>query len=117
MLDKLSTMILENISERELSDGEYFDFTGDLERISSDIGKEPRQVKQCLDFLAENGLIEILYDRLGVACGFRPTHRGRNIKEFKMPTNREKRIERLYGFVSGVLVTVIGGLIIKWFSG
>ena len=66
-------------------------------------------------YMAEHGLVSYrhLKSRSGpVAIGFSLAHEGLHYKEFRRLTRRERWLERLLGFVSGVLVSVIGGLVL-----
>lgn len=75
----------------------------------------PSVVLAAVKYLSENGFIE--YRRLhakhrDINLAFRLTHTGLHYKEFRHLATRERWTERIIGFVSGVLVSIVGGLIL-----
>lgn len=75
----------------------------------------PSDVLAAVKYLSENGFIE--YRRLHAKHGyinlaFRLTHTGLHYKEIRNLAARERWTERIIGFISGVLVSVIGGIIL-----
>ena len=70
--------------------------------------QEPIRVMDVLDDLAEMGLLQ-WGDRQHT--GFRLMERARAYKEIQRLENRERWKERLTGFVSGVLLTVIAWIL------
>lgn len=85
--------------------------------LSDAVKASPDTVRAAIAYLVENNLAEYrcLSSRSGpVKTAFRLKHQGLHYKEISRLTKREKWKERIYGFLSGVAVTVLGGLIIEW---
>lgn len=67
--------------------------------------------------LEREGFAELIRADRGTPLGLRLTYKGMRWKEFRGLERRERWLQRLYGFISGVLVTVAGGFILKLLSG
>lgn len=122
-MDKLAKKILDFAIKTAGTTGDFFSVNSQWDSEASvpfDCLVEaaqvpPADVLAAVKYLAENNFIE--YRRLNTKKGpinmaFRLTHTGLHYKEFRYLEARERWIERIFGFVSGVLVTVVGGLIL-----
>ena len=70
-----------------------------------------------LAFLESSGYISVHRSFNGKIMSIRPEAQGKAYFVWKAQRRREKWLDRLYGFLSGVAVTVIGGLIVQWLAG
>lgn len=123
-MDKLSKSILQYVintgsgtshfcSISEEWDGEAHTSLHDL---SDSVKATPDDVRAAVAYLAQKGLVEYrsLNSRAGpIKIAFHLTHPGLHYKEIKSLENRERWKERLFGFASGILVSVVGSLILK----
>lgn len=125
-MDKLSKSVLHFMvsmgAGRFCSLDEGWDDYADvsIKDLSESIHADQEEVRAAITYLVGNNLAEyrVLSSKSGpVRVAFCLKHEGLHFKEFKRLTRREKWKERLYGFISGVLVTVLGGLLIKWLAG
>ena len=123
--DRLSRAILDFMAAKGAgvfcSISENWDSEADipLSELCRAVKKEAASVVLAVSFLSEQGLVEYrsLKSRQGrVNVAFRLTHPGLRFREFHALTRRERWKERLFGFLSGVLVTVLSGLILSWLS-
>lgn len=112
MLDKKSKILLSFLNKQPektfiyLEEEEYPDELGDNDDFFA-----------LVRYLDENGYVETISSSSGAQLGIRLSHKGAHWKEFRGLERRERWKERLCGFVSGVLVTVISGLILRLFAG
>lgn len=125
-MDKLSTKILAFAVKAAEHTDKYFSVNPEWDSDANvpfqalvDAAKAPpADVLAAVKYLAENGFVEYrrLHTRNGSAINlaFRLTHTGLHYKEFRFLAARERWLERAIGFVSGVLVSVAGGLILAW---
>lgn len=124
-MDKLAKKILDFAIDTAGTTGKFFSVSSrwdseasvPFDRLVEAAQVPPADVLAAVKYLAENNFIE--YSRLNTKKGpinmaFRLTHTGLHYKEFRHLQARERWIERIFGFVSGVLVTVVGGLILAW---
>lgn len=63
--------------------------------------------------LEKNGYVEIITTSSGMDIGVRLSHKGASRKEMHRLETRERWKERAWGFVSGVLVTILAQFIIS----
>lgn len=75
------------------------------------------EVRAAVAYMVKHDLAE--YGRLSSKSGpinisFRLNHEGLHYKEFQRLTQVERWKERAYGFFSGVLISVLAGIIIEW---
>lgn len=88
-----------------------------LSRLVEAVNASPDDVKAAVAYLERKNFVQ--YRSLKSKTGsqkiaFHLTHLGLHYKEFKFIETRDRWKERIVGFVSGVLVTVFGGLILEW---
>lgn len=88
--------------------------------LSDALGVQPDDIRAAAAYLVKAGLAEYRYlsskhGRIQIA--FRLTHEGLRYRELKRLTQKERWKERLWGFLSGVTVSVISGIIISLISG
>ena len=90
------------------------------------------EISETIDLLTEMGLIEVhthnLKPFLPTSSDYKDPPKGaivatragkievRRWRTMHVLSNRERWKERIFGFLSGVLVTVVGGLILAWLS-
>lgn len=124
-MDKLSKSILKFMSSKDTglfcSIDEDWDSEADipLHDLLSAVGAGKSEVCSAISFLVEHNRAEYrtLTSRIGpIKIAFRLKHEGTHYKEFARLTAKEKWLERLYGFVSGVIMTVLAGLIVSALS-
>lgn len=87
-----------------------------LEDLCSEIGYSKEEVLPAVADLVEHGLAgyrKINSRSTTINVAFHLLHRGLHWKELKGLETRERWKERAFGFISGVLVTVVGGVILK----
>lgn len=70
-----------------------------------------------LAFLESSGYITVQRALGGAFISIRPEAHGKAYFVEKAQRRREKWLDRLYGFLSGVAATAIGGLIVQWLAG
>ena len=113
-MDKTAKKVLEYITGQG---AEYFGAIADiyLQEMASDIGIGKTELAAALMYLQNKNCIEF-FQAYGAKenNAFRLTHEGMHYKEIRYLEARERWIERIIGFVSGVLVSVLGGLILSW---
>jgi len=118
VLDALSKKILEQMRvDFSSSNDTYYDFDEDLDMLAEKISSDGESVHKAVRYLEELGYIE--YGRSSVSntvMYFLLSHKGLHQKELDRLEIKERWKERLWGFISGVLVTVLAALIISWFS-
>ena len=123
-MDKLSKQILDFAVRTAGITGKFFSVSPEwdseadtsFQALVDAVQAPPADVLAAVKYLAENGFVE--YRRLNAKHGsidlaFQLTHTGLHYKEFRHLAARERWTERIIGFVSGVLVTVAGGLILS----
>lgn len=124
-MDKLAKRILEFSVSTAGTTGKFFsinpewDSEADIpfQSLVDAVQVPPCDVLAAVKYLEENNLIE--YRRLhtkqsAINLAFRLTHTGLHYKELRYLAARERWMERIIGFISGVLVSVVGGLILAW---
>ena len=127
-MDKLSRAIIDFINHQPNS-ASYFcslheDWDSEANISISGFAKaldvQPDDIRATADYLVKTGLAEYRYlsskhGRIQIA--FRLTHEGLHYREFKRLTKKERWKERFWGFLSGVTISVISGIIISLISG
>lgn len=117
MLDKLCKTILQHMNAQPQPSDTYYNFGEDLDEIAEAIASDSESVRSAVRYLREQGFIKFAYyNNSDVAARFYLDHKGLHYEEFKRLEAKERWKERLYGFVSGVLVSVLASLIISWLS-
>ena len=113
LIDKDTRKLLKllNNSEPDFSRG-IFSFEHILEISKMDEAKLSPIVKE----LEKQGLAEYAAYSSGMKIGIALTQRGKKYKELQRLESRERWKERIIGFVSGVLATVLSGLILELLS-
>ena len=124
-MDKLAKKILNFAINTAGTTGKFFSINSDwdsesnvpFQSLVNAVQAPQDDVLAAVRYLSENNLVE--YRRLHSKNGslnlaFHLTHTGLHYKEFRYLSARERWIERIIGFVSGVLVSVFGGLILSW---
>ena len=124
-MDKLAKKILDFAIDTEGTTGKFFSVNPEwdseadtsFQALVDAVQAPPADVLAAVKHLSENGLVE--YRRLNTKHGFinlsfRLTHTGLHYKEIRHLAARERWVERIIGFLSGVLVTVVGGLILSY---
>lgn len=111
-MDKTAKKVLEYITGQGV---EYFGTFVDtyLQEMASDIGIGKTELSAALVYLKEKNYIKF-FQAYGEKKNnaFRLTHEGMHYKEIRYLEARERWIERIIGFISGVLVSVLGGVIL-----
>ena len=90
-----------------------------IDQLTDMVNAGADDVKSAISYLEKKGLVEYrnLHCKSGSAkIAFHLTHTGLHYKEIKALDSRERLKERIFGFLSGVLVTVVGGLILAWLA-
>lgn len=115
MLDKLSKQILDYMAnEKSKHNTQFFDFDEDMDKIASALNSDSESIRAAIRYLKDNDFIEYVYSNPGHhALSFYLDHNGLHYKEFAHLENRERWKERLWGFISGILST----LLITWLTG
>ena len=124
-MDKLAKKILKFAIKTAGTTGKYFSINADWDSDSKVSFQElvdaaqapPSDVLAAVKYLEENNFVEYrsLTTRRGtIHLSFHLTHTGLHYKEFRQLAARERWKERIIGFISGVLVSVVGGLILAW---
>lgn len=128
-MDKLSTKILAFAVKSAGSTDKFFSVNPDwdseanvsFQALVDAAQVPPSDVLAAVKYLAENGFVEYrrLHTKRGTSINlaFRLTHTGLHYKEFRYLAARERWMERIIGFVSGVLVSVMGGIILSLLTG
>lgn len=117
MLDKLSRQILKHMNSVGQPSDTYYNFDEDLDEIAEAIESDSESVRSAVRYLHERKLIKFAYyNDSDVAACFYLDHKGLHYEEFNRLEAKERWKERLYGFVSGVLVSVLASLIVSWLS-
>ncbi|MBM6680058.1 hypothetical protein [Pseudoflavonifractor capillosus] len=125
MPDKLTKRILKFMApkgaETRCSISEDWDSYADipLSELCSSVEAGKGEILAAVDYLVTKGVARYwgLNSSKGrVNIAFTLKHEGLHYKEFRRLTAIERWKERIFGFVSGVAVTVIGGLILEWLS-
>lgn len=80
--------------------------------ITRDFSEYDSEIDSIMEMLADAGAIKPIMNHV-----FRLTQIGLHYRELQKLECREKWKERIYGFISGVLVTVIGGVIVHLLTG
>lgn len=91
-----------------------------LAQLCETVRAEPSEVLRAVSYMVEHNLAEYCNIRTGAGpmpISFALRHEGLHYKEFRYLARKERWKERIFGFLSGVLVTVLGGLILSWLSG
>ncbi len=117
MLDKLSKKILKYMNEQPQPSDTYYNFDEDLDEIAEAVASDSESVRSAVRYLHEQGHIKFAhYNDSNIAACFYLDHKGLHHEEFNRLEAKERWKERFYGFVSGVLVSVLASLIILWLS-
>lgn len=110
MLDRKSEILLqflESLPEKTfnyLSDVEYPDELGDNKEFFA-----------LVKHLEETGYVQVIRAKSGNDYGVRPSHKGANRREFHRLEMKERWKERIWGFFSGVLLTIAAQWVIATF--
>ena len=83
----------------------------DPDDVAFDFDASPEETRRALHNLCENGCIT------DDAAPFHLTMKGAHFQEFRRLSAKERWKERAYGFFSGVAVTVLATIILKWLLG
>ena len=125
-MDKVAKSIINFINDQPNAAGlccsidEYWDSSDgnsvNFLDLCSAVHATPEQVTSAIAYLVDINHAEYL--TLGspdnfTVVGFRLKHLGLHFKEFQRLTSKEKWKERAVGFLFGVLVSVISGIILK----
>ena len=125
MLDKLSKRIL-NFTVNTANDTSCFfsinsEFDSEAKTTFHSLVEAVKatesDVLEAVKFLNKNDLVEyrVLRSKTGeLKIAFHLTHEGMHFKELKALKTRERWKERILGFISGILVSVIGSLLLTW---
>lgn len=117
MLDKLSKKILQYMNEQPQPSDTYYNFDEDLDEVAEAVASDSESVRSAVRYLHERKLIEFAYyNDSDIAACFYLDHKGLHYEEFNQLEAKERWKERLYGFASGILVSVLASLIISWLS-
>ena len=117
MLDKLSKKILQYMNEQPQPSDVYYNFDEDLDEVAEAVASDSESVRSAVRYLHERKLIKFAYyNDSDIAACFYLDHNGLHYKEFNQLEAKERWKERLYGFVSGILVSVLASLIISLLS-
>ena len=117
MLDKLSKKILQHMNEQPQPSDTYYNFDEDLDELAEAVASDSESVRSAVRYLREQGHIKFAYyNNSDVAACFYLDHKGLHYEEFNRLEAKERWKERMYGFVSGILVSVLASLIRSWFS-
>ena len=76
-----------------------------------------QKLQESLALLESRGYLSVRRAWGGEIVSVTASQRGRTYSTEKAERRREKWLDRLYGFLSGVAVTVIGELILRWLAG
>lgn len=115
MLDKLSRQILDYMtSEKNKHNTDFFDFDEDLDKMASALNSDSETIRAAIRYLEDNNFVKYAYSNPGhYVLRFYLDHNGLHYKEFAHLENRERWKERLWGFISGILST----LLVTWLIG
>lgn len=80
--------------------------------VSWDFSEYDPEIDSIMEMLENNGAIKATRNHV-----FRLTQIGIHYQELQRLERREKWKERIFGFISGVAVAVIGDLIVRWLAG
>lgn len=127
MLDELSESILNFAVNTAKSTSHFFSINSEFDCeaetafhvLAESAQASKTDICEAIKFLNEKGLVEyrVLRFKNGeLKIAFHLTHEGLHFKELKSLEVRERWKERIFGFLSGVLVTVVAGLILAWLS-
>ena len=97
---------------RELSGSRSEDVADLLRELNSN-----PKMQESLALLETRGYISVQRAWGGTIVSVSTSQRGNAYFTEKAERRREKWLDRLYGFISGVAVTAIGGLIVQWLAG
>lgn len=125
MLDKLSKSILNFAVNTAKSTSHFFSINSEFDNeaqttfhvLTEAVHATEADVREAIKFLNKMGFVEyrVLRFKTGeLKIAFHLTHEGLHFKELNSLETRERWKERIIGFISGVLVTVIGGLLLNW---
>lgn len=101
---------------------EYWDSEADIPiaEVADAVGVSPEAVQQAAEYMVKNGLAEyrILSSRSSrIEVAFRLTHEGLHYREYRRLSAKERWAERAIGFISGLLVSVAGSVIVSLLGG
>lgn len=125
-MDKLSKSILRYMASRQNASGIYWsvdDSVGayahvPINDLCTAVDASYDDVMAAVDHLVKIDYLEYKYlsSRRGpVRASFKLTHLGIHHKEFRQLSQRERWKERIWGFLSGVGVSLMGAIIAKAF--
>lgn len=111
MLDKRSEIFLNFLESRPDKNFIYYEEPEYPEELGDN-----NDLFALIRYLEKTGYLEIIETSSGADMGVRLSHKGVNRKEMRLLEKKERWKERAWGFISGVLMTVLAGLILSWFS-
>lgn len=125
MLDKLSKSMLNFLIDTAENTSHFFSINSEFDSeagtafhvLTQAVQATEDDVLEAVKFLNKKGFVEyrVLHFKNGeLKIAFHLTHEGMHFKELKALEVRERWKERIIGFISGVLVTVIGSLLLSW---
>lgn len=97
---------------RELSESRSEMSTDLIQELNSN-----QKLQEALALLESRGYVSVRRAWGGEIVSVTASQRGRAYFSEKTERSREKRFDRLCGFLSGVAITVIGDLIVRWIAG
>ena len=112
MLDKLSKRILKYLCSFDDPSNTYYDFGGDLYRIADAVKSDAETVRAAVGHLLDLGYIRY-HGPQEKPYSFLLDHKGLHYREFSRLKTQAVWKERAIGLVSGVLIAVLAGLILK----
>ncbi len=77
------------------------------EYLEQTFGYAEDETRRILKGLADKALVELAYYSSGAIAGASLTQGGKAYKEIRRMEERDKWLERLYGFIAGVAVSVL----------
>lgn len=127
MLDELSKSILNFTVNTAQNTSHFFSINQEFDSeagttfhaLTEAVQAPESDVREAVKFLNKKGFVEyrVLRFKNGeLKIAFHLTHEGLHFKELKSLEVKERWKERIFGFISGVLLTVASSLILKLFS-
>lgn len=108
MLDKKSKIFLDFLEKRPSKHFIYYEEPEYPEELGDN-----DDLFALIRHLEKNGYVEIITTSSGLHIGVRLSHKGASRKEIRRLETRERWKERIWGFVSGVLITILAQFILS----